>query len=333
MTSTFSTLVIVFGSHRIGRGVGLSFMEVGMVLLRDKAVTRDPEWPGVLAGIVVHQSADIFWAVVFWGLLAQFTWSLRPRTVLALALPWALATVAIEYFVFLPLNQPLLPMQTPFWTAAGVHISSAAAYPVFYWIRKLITGIEEHVRFARRAALALGGLLVLTAGVEALCERHMEPYWPLLSDSKSFDQDFMRRMTAHHEVGRELALMAAETASRERLRTVARLMAAEQGAETDALRRWWISWFGGSIPPLSDAEHAATPGMPSPKAIQALARLQGSEFDSQFVDMMTVHHEGAIQMSKEAQSGAADVSLRLLANQIIHAQARQISYMRQLVRQ
>ncbi len=68
LTSTFSTLVIVFASHRIGRGVALSFTEVGMVLLRDKAVDRDPEWLGVISGIVVHQSADIFWAVVFWGI-------------------------------------------------------------------------------------------------------------------------------------------------------------------------------------------------------------------------------------------------------------------------
>lgn len=133
LSSTFSTLIIVFGSHRIGRGVALSFMEVGTVLLRDKAVTSDPEWLGVLSGIIVHQSADIFWAVVFWGLLARFTWDLSPRVLLALAVPWALATVSLEYFVFLPLNQPLLPMQTPFWTAAAVHVSSAAAYPVFYW--------------------------------------------------------------------------------------------------------------------------------------------------------------------------------------------------------
>jgi hypothetical protein len=87
LTSTFSTLVIVLGSHRIGHGVALSFMEVGMVLLRDKAVARDPEWPGVGSGIVVHQSADIFWAVVFWGLLSKFTWGLRPPVLLALSVP------------------------------------------------------------------------------------------------------------------------------------------------------------------------------------------------------------------------------------------------------
>lgn len=307
-------------------------MEVGMVLLRDKAVDRDPEWLGVISGIVVHQSADIFWAVVFWGILAKFTWGLKPRALLALAIPWALATVALEYFIFLPLNQPLLPMQTPFWTAAAVHISSAAAYPVFYCVRKLVTGISEHVQFALRAAMTLAGLLLLAAGVEILCERKMEPYLPLLSASNNFDQGFMKRMTAHHEVGRDLALMAANKAGDDRLKTLGRLMAAEQKAEIDSMRRWWGSWFGSVPPALSEAEHASMPGMPSAETIRALGRLQGSEFDSQFVNVMIFHHNGAIEMSNQAEDAAADPRLRLFAAQIVHAQPRQISYMRQLLR-
>lgn len=181
ISSTFSTLVVVFGSHRIGRGIALSFMEVGTVLLRDRAVTREPEWYEVAAGIVVHQSADIFWAVVFWGLLAKFTWGLRPWALGALAIPWAIATVSIEYYLFLPVNQPLLTMQTPFWAAAGVHISSAAAYPAFYWIRNLVTGISEHVQFARRVAIVLVGALAVIAGVEIICEQGREPYLPLMA--------------------------------------------------------------------------------------------------------------------------------------------------------
>lgn len=171
MTSTFSTLMVVFGSHRIGRGVALSFMEVGTVLLRDKAVTSQLQWYGVVSGIVVHQSAGIFWPVVFWGLLASFTWGLRPMALAALAVPWALATVALEYYMFLPINQPLLTMQTPFWTAAGVHVSLAAAHPYFYWVRKLVTGISEHVQFARRAALFLIGLLGLPSASRSSASR------------------------------------------------------------------------------------------------------------------------------------------------------------------
>ncbi len=330
ISSTFSTLVVVFGSHRIGRGIALSFMEVGTVLLRDKAVTREPEWYGVAAGIVVHQSADIFWAVVFWGLLAKFSWGLRPWALAALAIPWAIATVSIEYYLFLPVNQPLLTMQTPFWAAAGVHISSAAAYPAFYWIRNLVTGISEHVQFARRVAIVLVGALAVIAGVEIICEQGREPYLPLMAGQAGFDQQFMRSMVAHHEVGREMALMAADKSMTARLNTLARMMSAEQQAEIDALHRWWNSWFGGHMSSLRESERAKMPGMPSPEVLDTLRGLQGSAFERKFVDTMIFHHQGAIDMSNRADKEAADPRLRLLAHQIIHAQERQITHMQQL---
>ncbi|MDP9380002.1 MAG: hypothetical protein M3Q29_07610 [Chloroflexota bacterium] len=64
ITSTFSTLVILLGSGRIGTGVRFRFMEIGTVGLRDVAVDFVPRWYAVVARVVIHQSADIFWAVV-----------------------------------------------------------------------------------------------------------------------------------------------------------------------------------------------------------------------------------------------------------------------------
>lgn len=46
-------------------------MEVGTVLLRYSGVQMEPSWREVLAGVAVHQGADIFWALVFWGLAAR----------------------------------------------------------------------------------------------------------------------------------------------------------------------------------------------------------------------------------------------------------------------
>ena len=42
LTSTFSTLMIVLGSGRIGRDVPLSWMEVGLVALRDGGTRESP---------------------------------------------------------------------------------------------------------------------------------------------------------------------------------------------------------------------------------------------------------------------------------------------------
>ena len=74
LTSTFSTLFVIFGSHRIGRDLSLSFMEVGTVLLRYSGIKPEPSWPEVTAGVAVHQGADILWALLFWGAAARWTW-------------------------------------------------------------------------------------------------------------------------------------------------------------------------------------------------------------------------------------------------------------------
>lgn len=131
-----------------------------------------------------------------------------------------------------------------------------------------------------------------------------------MAGSASFDQDYMRKMTAHHEVGREMARMAADRSVNERLRTLARMMTAEQQAEIDSLHRWWRSWFGGDMPRLPEPELAKMAGMPTPEVLRALSSLQGSAFERQFVDAMIFHHRAAIEMSRRAENEATDPRLR-----------------------
>jgi len=126
ITSSFSTLFVLLVGDRIGRDVALSWMEVGLVVLRDSGAVAEPGVREVVVGIAVHQAADFSWAFLFFGVLAPFTWRFHPAQLLAIAPLWALTTAAVEYWLILPWLQPLLIMQTPFWIAAAVHLSSAA---------------------------------------------------------------------------------------------------------------------------------------------------------------------------------------------------------------
>jgi hypothetical protein len=229
--STFSTLFIVFGSHRIGRDLSLSFMEVGTVLLHYSGVKPEPSWPEATAGVAVHQGADIFWALLFWGAAARWTWRLPPAGLLAIAPFWAIATSAAEYYSILPWLQPLLIMQTPYWIALGVHMASAAAYPLFYWVRKWVLPYypPNYAGFGRRIGVVLASVLVSLVSVEVLCGLRLEPYFPLLggAQARAFDQSFERSMTVHHVLGVELAQLAATKAERDELRMLGRLMFAE----------------------------------------------------------------------------------------------------------
>ncbi|HEV8695405.1 MAG TPA: hypothetical protein VGQ93_14675, partial [Lysobacter sp.] len=121
LSGTVSTLVVTLGAPRIGRDRALDWMEIGTVLLRADSIRVDPEWWNIAAGIVVHQAADLSWAIVFFALGRYWTWNLTAPILFVIALPWAAITAAIEYYVILPGLQPLVVMQVPFWTALGVH--------------------------------------------------------------------------------------------------------------------------------------------------------------------------------------------------------------------
>lgn len=55
----------------------------------------------------------------------------------------------------------------------------------------------------------------------------------------------------------------------------------------------------------------------------------GDEFDRAFMDAMTVHHQGAIEMAQEALNSSDREEIRKMANDIISAQTKEIEMMRQ----
>lgn len=328
LSGTISTLVITLGAPRIGRDRALDWMEIGTVLLGADSVRIEPHWSNIAAGVFVHQAADLSWAIVFFALGRHWTWSLAPRTLLMLAMPWAAITAAIEYYVILPTLQPLVVMQVPFWTALGVHVTSGLLYPFYPHVRAMV--VRRPVRWdviSRGLLAALTAGIVALAGLEILGRIDREPRWPLTeADGHAYHAQFLRDMTAHHAVGTELALLAASNAGDARLRQLGRLMAANQEGEIEVMSRWWRSWTGVSMPRPS-AEHAHIPGMPRPETIARLSDQHGTRFDAGFVPVMIEHHRGAVQMANRAWRDASDPRIRLLADSIRHAQTRQISAM------
>lgn len=329
LSGTVSTLVITLGAPRIGRDRGLDWMEIGTVLLRADSIQLEPQWWNLAAGVFVHQAADLSWALVFFALGRRLTRNLTPGALLILAMPWAVLTAAIEYYLILPRLQPLVVMQVPFWTALGVHVTSGLLYPFYPHIRALV--VRQPVRWSvvnRGLLTALGAGLLALLGFEILARADHEPRWPLASaQQRAYDTRFLREMAAHHAVGVELARLAASSAGDRRLQRLGRLMVANQAGEIKIMSRWWRSWMHAPLPPLSSEEHAHIPGMPHPEAISRLSAEQGQRFDADFVPVMIAHHRGALQMAHSAWREAADPRVRLLADSIRHAQARQIPAM------
>ena len=62
--------------------------------------------------------------------------------------------------------------------------------------------------------------------------------------------------------------------------------------------------------------------------MESLQGKSGNDFDRAFIEAMTVHHQGAIEMAKEAQTNAGHPELKNLADDIISAQTNEINMMR-----
>lgn len=124
ISGTYSTLLITLGAPRIGRSRAVDWMDIGTVLLGLDGIRADPGVREIAAGVLVHQSADLAWAIAFFALGRRWTLALTPKAILMVALPWALLTSAIEYYLLLPTLQPLVPLQVPYWTALMVHVTS-----------------------------------------------------------------------------------------------------------------------------------------------------------------------------------------------------------------
>ena len=55
----------------------------------------------------------------------------------------------------------------------------------------------------------------------------------------------------------------------------------------------------------------------------------GDSFDQSFIEAMIVHHQGAIEMAKEAKINAKHSELKMMADDIISAQSQEIDQMKQ----
>ncbi len=54
----------------------------------------------------------------------------------------------------------------------------------------------------------------------------------------------------------------------------------------------------------------------------------GDNFDKAFLEMMIDHHQGAVDMAKEAQKNAKHQELKAMSNEIISAQEKEIAQMK-----
>jgi uncharacterized protein (DUF305 family) len=75
------------------------------------------------------------------------------------------------------------------------------------------------------------------------------------------------------------------------------------------------------------------PGMMSSADMAKLEAASGKDFDRQFLQMMIVHHKGAIQMARAELAHGANPDAKALASRMIKEQQAEIAAMQKMLTQ
>lgn len=178
------------------------------------------------------------------------------------------------------------------------------------------------------AAAAAATALILTA-----CGTAEDAAAPAASESEGAaagfndaDVAFAREMIPHHEQAVELADLA-ESRAGDEVGDLAEEIAAAQGPEIERMTGLLESW--GESPPEEGegAAHGAMPGMMSQEEMTELEVAEDGEFDALFLEMMILHHEGAITMAETEIEEGVDPEAQNLAQDIFDVQRAEIERM------
>ncbi|MBN9239586.1 MAG: DUF305 domain-containing protein [Micrococcales bacterium 70-64] len=147
------------------------------------------------------------------------------------------------------------------------------------------------------------------------------------SSANNADITFAMQMVAHHEQAIEMAQMVLDKDGVDpRVTELAQNIKDAQGPEIDTMNGWLDSWgASGSMDGMDMG------GTMSDADMAALKAASGSEANKLFLEQMTVHHEGAIDMAKTELQTGQNADALALAQKIVDDQTAEIARMKDLL--
>ncbi|KOX16111.1 DUF305 domain-containing protein [Nocardiopsis sp. NRRL B-16309] len=140
------------------------------------------------------------------------------------------------------------------------------------------------------------------------------------------DVAFAQEMIPHHEQAVEMADLA-ESRAGDGVRDLAEEIAEAQGPEIERMTGLLESWGESPAPDMEGAGHSDMPGMMSDEEMAELEAAEGEEFDTLFLEMMILHHEGAVTMAETEIAEGVDPQAQDLAEDIFQVQHAEIERM------
>jgi uncharacterized protein (DUF305 family) len=182
------------------------------------------------------------------------------------------------------------------------------------------------VRHAAVLTVALAAVAVATTALAA-CGGDDAPA------ADADDVHFAQAMIAHHEQAIEMSEIALDptVGAGNEVVALATAIGEAQDAEVDLMAGWLEAWAEPLVMDESDGHDMSEAGMMTPEDMNDLGAASGPGFDAAWLEMMIVHHRGAISMAEEVRAEGADPAVRGLATAIIAAQTAEIAEMEALL--
>lgn len=168
------------------------------------------------------------------------------------------------------------------------------------------------------------------------------------------DVAFAQMMIVHHQGAIQMADLAPSRAQNQDVLALASRIKAAQAPEIDQMTSWLTAW--GAAPSMmsgaatsgmggmdhggmdmggttSAAESSAMsmPGMMSGDQMQQLESASGAAFDKMFLELMIVHHQGAVEMAETEIADGSNPEAVALAQKIKSDQTAEIAEIQALL--
>jgi uncharacterized protein (DUF305 family) len=202
---------------------------------------------------------------------------------------------------------------------------------------------------------ALAGVLLL---VGAFAAGSLSAPVASAPSTTSVEAGFARDMQTHHNQAVEMALIIRDISDDPDIRLLAYDMATAQAQQSGQMYGWLATWnlpqaeaepsmTWMSRPPItggdahegmgmstSEPSHepgGVMPGMASLDDLAELRSLQGVEAEKLFLNLMTAHHLGGVEMAEAVLARSDEKVVRSLATSIVNSQTGEIAYMKTLL--
>lgn len=179
---------------------------------------------------------------------------------------------------------------------------------------------------------ALAGILAVSAcGTEDVQPPEETAETATEADFNDADVEFAQMMVVHHEQALKMSELAESRAEDPQVTGLAERINEAQGPEIEQLNTMLDDW--GQPSSSEEMTGHAMPGMMTQEQMIELENAGGASFDTQFLEMMIMHHEGAVEMAQEHLEAGANPEARELSQEVVDAQESEIEEMRGLLGQ